>query len=329
MRLVRLLVIAVLLELLFLAASPTQARVPNRVTGAAPPPPADLMEFWRGEVLTLAEVPPELAWDPQTNAMVFRGAGGRSCWGTIVMPPPGVAPRGAVLHIGEVGASPSPVLNSDGLVHMYVCWNPGEPTAEWPADPSLDRRSHPMRGALLDLYQAVSALLTVPGLPPGAIGLVGEGVGAAEALALAALRPSDIAFVLAHQPWPLGQSAPGPSVGGPMAYFDTLSFAAYVQAPTLVIGGQRDGQAPVWLLKSLVGALRGPFRLAVVPSLGHQPLSFCSQAIPWYRDLAGRYLDSGAETFATEELPAEEAFVSSQVDRRPGVAAADGSDLDL
>ena len=62
-----------------------------------------------------------------------------------------------------------------------------------PALSGAHAREEEVRAALLDAYQAVSVLLSAQGVRAGKVAVVGRGEAAGLALALAALRPEEVA----------------------------------------------------------------------------------------------------------------------------------------
>ena len=192
--------------------------------------PGELRTHWEREVLSLAQWAPETTYDAGSGVVEFTGAEGRRLRASLSFP--ATAGAGAALHLGEAAGMGS----GDGLAHMYL-----------PVDAQKPGR------ALLDAYQALSVLLSAPGVPAGKVALVGRGEGAALAVALAALRPGEVGCMVAVDP----RGPAGKTVG-----WDLGELTALVRCPTLVLV-TREGQAGP-AAAALAGSLAGPVQMAAV-----------------------------------------------------------------
>jgi fermentation-respiration switch protein FrsA (DUF1100 family) len=131
-------------------------------------------------------------------------------------------------------------------------------------------------GLYLDAEAALGALTARMGVEAGSIVLFGQSLGAAVAVELARRRPPlglilESAFTSVaemarhHYPWlPVG--------GLLRTRFDSLSKISAVQAPLLVIHGDRDEIAPLDMGKALFAAAPGRKRLLVLRGAGHNDL---------------------------------------------------------
>jgi predicted esterase len=106
-----------------------------------------------------------------------------------------------------------------------------------------DPQQQPFHRAVLTAVRALD-LLTGNRRPSRRAGLVGDGRGATLALAVAALRPQDVAFVCALSPTDPAQ-----------AYVKAEDFAACVAAPTLIGVGESDPRGRTEVAQRLYEAL--------------------------------------------------------------------------
>ncbi len=194
--------------------------------------------YWEAEAQGLALWAPDAAYDAETGGLEFTGSQGQRLQARIFFPPRLRAETGAMLHLGPL----SPIAGSaDGLVHMYL------PVEHPVTDP---------RRALLDAYQALTVLLSAPGVAIGKVAVMGRGEAAALAVALAALRPGEIGCVVSLDPQV-------PSAG--RGSWNLAAFAALVRCPTLVIvEGCPDSGRAVAVLRQ---ALSGPHELIRAPGV--------------------------------------------------------------
>jgi hypothetical protein len=147
------------------------------------------------------------------------------------------------------------------------------------------------RGTYLDAEAALDALEEQPGVARGRIVYLGQSLGAANAVDLATRRPplgvilesaftSIPAMAAVHYPFhPLR-----PFV---RTRYDSLTKIRDVERPVLVVHGERDDIAPVWMGRELYEAAAGPKQLHVVPGAAHNDLDVAG---PGYQDVLREFL---------------------------------------
>jgi hypothetical protein len=195
-----------------------------------------LRAYWERTVLGLAPWAPQVTYQASSGAVEFTGAQGRRVQATVVLPPAGQPVAGAALLLDEAApAGPA----GDGVARMYA--------------PAVSRELPPQR-ALLDAYQAVSVLLSVPGVPAGKLAVEGRGEAAGLALALAALRPGEVGCVVLVEPQASARAAD---------HWDLAAWARLVRCPALLVAERGSAAGP--LLDTLAQDLAGLRYTAVVP----------------------------------------------------------------
>ncbi len=277
--------------------------------------PADFTEFWESSVLRLAPWPLDITYQPRSGRVEFTGLGGDRLQAILVVPAHRPPYAGSVLHIGDSGARwPAVAPPGDDLIHMYIPWEPARPDAVWSPAEAQHRRHYCLYRAILNNYQALTVLQSVPGVAPGKVGIIGEGIGGTEALALAALRPGEVSFVIAYQPWPVQHHlvsatstvAPKkPRAIPATAYFDALHFATFVSAPTLIITGQYDKVTPPTEAARICQALAGPHQLIVVEGFIHQAAPLWTAWPEICQRWAGEHLSRGGPPVLARGLAAD------------------------
>jgi len=215
-----------------------------------------------------------------------------------------------VIHIYEEHARTVRRAPADSRACLYLCWRDGSgPLSQWYLDGLPDRDACSLRRAILTGCQAVDFVRTHPALRAVRVGLVGDGFGGVIALAVAALMPERVAFVIAHQPRPAfhrlsdGEVTSCPVVRSlvrniksdretrdgilsALTYFDAVNFALMVEAPTLLTAGAADRQAPLREVRRLYHCLGCKRDLVVFERLPH-----CSSAsLPAFPSLLQRWI---------------------------------------
>lgn len=129
----------------------------------------------------------------------------------------------------------------------------------------------PAHVAILAAVRALDVLAALQGRRSRRCGVVGEGLGATVALAVAALRPEQVAFVCAHEPV---EPATQPARTGlerwareteqAAEYVAPEEFARLVTAPTLLSLGEADEVTRPERIEAVYAALGGPKELVVI-----------------------------------------------------------------
>jgi pimeloyl-ACP methyl ester carboxylesterase len=175
-------------------------------------------------------------------------------------------PTAAVLEITDAETAAA-VPCTPGCAHYVFAWQQDAPAPDCTLPSVTD---HPLTRAIADACRLTEVLAGTNGLQGTRIGLVGEGYGAAVALAVAALCPERVAFVVAHQPlgisrcWVADATAPAD-----WRLLDPETFAASVTAPTLLTVGTADEWATPESVQAVQAGLRGPTALWVLDGVGH------------------------------------------------------------
>ncbi len=275
-----------------------------------PPEAQRCLERWQSAILALAEWPLQVTYDPASGAVEFTGMEGERRPAMITGYGKVSGPVGGVLHLVESASWPPPSPQQDGFVRLWV------PVA-WPdshASPAAAHRAE--RHLILNAYQAASVLASVPGIAPGRLGVVGHGDAAIAALAVAALRPGEVSFMVLLDPrFPVQYPAGGRNL--PV-------FAAALRCPALIVAGrQTPGAAAV--AAGLGQYLRGPHQVvwfegqsAPSAALGPSLLAACRQwmeeALAWSASDATAALGEEADLLAEDPgfVPALPVDLSAQ-----------------
>ena len=239
--------------------------------GAADPPtdlpmmsrPADFSEFWQTSLSRLAQWPIQVQVGGQLLA--YRGMHGKVCTGVYHFPA-GCQVSQAIIHIMDHGNLAERTPANDGFAHLGLHWYPPDVRQQWTPAGLPDRTGYLLHEAIVDACQAVNALLSRPEIASDKVGITGEGIGGVVAMAVAALNPQRISFVVVDRPWPVchynrgGPYRPTLEVAAALArlearypqwrlaiqtatrYFDMVSFAVAVKAPVLVLNGDESDQ---------------------------------------------------------------------------------------
>lgn len=227
--------------------------------------PADFDEFWQDALGELARWPLQ----PQVNGenLFYYGMYGKVCTGVYHVPADGPVTQ-AVIHFMDHGDIAQRTPANDGFAHLGLYWYPPDSRQQWTAQGLPDRRSYILREAIVDACQAVDALLNRPEVMGKQVGLTGEGVGGLVAMAVAALNPQRVSFVVVEQPWPVchysrdGMLQPCSRVAAALnewearypqwrsamrtatTYFDLYGFRTAVKAPVLMLDGEQFAPPP-------------------------------------------------------------------------------------
>jgi len=223
--------------------------------------PADFDEFWQDALSELAHWPLQ----PQVNGenLFYYGMYGRVCSG-VYRVPAGCQVTLAVIHFMDHGDIAQRTPANDGFAHLGLYWYPPDTRQQWTAQGLPDRHSYILREAIIDACQAVGAVLSRPEVVGKRVGLTGEGVGGLVAMAVAALNPQRVSFVVVEQPWPVchysrdGMLQPCSWVAATLSewearypqwrsamraattYFDLPAFRMAVKAPVLILDGEQS-----------------------------------------------------------------------------------------
>ena len=149
------------------------------------------------------------------------------------------------------------------------------------------------RGTYLDAQAALGALAEQPGVRRDRIVYFGQSLGAANAVHLSTR----------HRPLGLILESPFTSIRAMAAVhyrfhplrpfvrtrYDSLAKIGSVDAPLLVVHGERDEIAPAWMGRKLYEAAPGPKRLYIVPGAGHNDVQGVGG--PGYDDVLRTFLD--------------------------------------
>jgi len=257
--------------------------------------PADFNEFWQDALSELARWPLQ----PQVNGenLFYYGMYGKLCTGVYHVPPDGPVAQ-AVIHFMDHGDLGSRTPANDGFAHLGLYWYPPDARQQWTVKGLPDRHSYILREAIVDACRAVDALLNRPEVVGKQVGLTGEGVGGLVVMAVAALNPQRVSFVVVDGPWPVchysrdGMLQPRSWVATTLSewearypqwrsamraattYFDLRAFRAAVKAPVLVLDGEQS--APPSTL-----APRGPSLWAAAAPDSYQGPNNREQSATW------------------------------------------------
>lgn len=213
---------------------------------AATTPTPDFRTHWASELVRLQSWPAQA--ERTDDSIIFCGERLRTCQmrcrlgGPATNLPP-------VLYLLD---RPNPEAFTTRDTHDWALLDSAALLTAKPTRVTPDPQQQPFHEAVLTAVRALD-LLTHSGSRPRRLGLVGEGRGAALALAVAALRPADVAFLCAFAP-----SAPA------QQYASLPDFAALVRAPTLLAVGATDRSTRADTTQSVYEALTCRKELAVL-----------------------------------------------------------------
>lgn len=234
--------------------------------------PKDLDRFWQQALVRLQSWPADPEW--QSTFLTFAGPGLVPCQVRCRLQPDSALPPVLYILDRQYGETFDP-----GDTHSWLVLDlraMAQAAAATGPDPTLQPT---YRGVLL-AQRALALLLDK--CAPGQVraGLVGEGSGGAVALALAALRPAEVAFVAAHRP----VQAPA------QPYLDPSALADKVRCPALISYGLNDSLAPPDQVIALFDDLRCDKEIVEMPRARHcQPEDLRNWSKVW-RAWAGEVL---------------------------------------
>ncbi len=232
----------------------------------------DLGRFWWGGLSRLEECPPQLRMNGE-NSLLFRGLNGRVCRAWIA------GARDAktkVLHLVDAPA-PGPVPSIPGCAQLSFAWRDG---TDLDTNTMADAGQHPVYEGIVNACR-LTRLACGMGTGANQVGLVGEGYGGAIALAVAALMPEYVAFVVAHQPICLSPALfedEEDAVKAALTMWQmrrlqkrlsARTFAPFVSARALVTLGTEDRYATPDTVWDLYDHLGGEKRMWLMEGVGH------------------------------------------------------------
>jgi len=133
------------------------------------------------------------------------------------------------------------------------------------------------RGAFMDLLRGVDYLCTRDDVDPTRLGMMGTSQGGGLVLSSAALEPR-IRAVVAHVPFfcdmahntaSVGSKLSTPDAQRTFSFFDPVSLASGLHAPTLLSSGGRDTACPPETIRAVLDRLPGKKALYYDPELTH------------------------------------------------------------
>ncbi len=263
--------------------------------------PGDFVEFWQDALSELARWPLQ----PQVNgkSLSYRAMYGKVCTGAYHVPADGPVTQ-AVIHFMDHGDIAQRTPANDGFAHLGLYWYPADVRQEWSPEGLPDRQCYILREAIIDGCQAVDAVLNRSEVVGKRVGLTGEGLGGLRAMAVAALNPQRVSFLVVEQPWPVchysrdGMLQPCSHVAVTLSewearypqwrsamrtattYFDMRAFRTAVKAPVLMLDGEqsapphRPGPQPT-------AAPRGPSLWAAATSDSYREPNNRQQPATW------------------------------------------------
>lgn len=249
---------------------------------ASPAPVDGFVRHWENELVRLQSWPAQVERDP--SMLIFCSERLRTCQMRCHVSTECVLPP--VLYLLDRQDTVSFV---PGMDHTWAALDVRDffVRDEASANPNPERQSS--HEAIL---AAVRALDVLAGLRPRTrfrCGVVGEGLGGTIALAVAALRPDQVAFVCAHEPTefttqPLRKNLERwrRETGEAAAYVAPEAFARLVTVPALVSLGEADQVARPERVEAIYEALNGPKELTVIGRGRHcQPPDLRQWAVLW------------------------------------------------
>ena len=234
---------------------------------ATPVSKADFYEFWQAALTQLAQWPAQVRRNAAGDELQFQSQAGRVCTAAYCVPA-NCTVTGAILHIAEKGNLKRHLSWHDGYAHLGINWYPPDENRQWQPQGLPDRQAYILVEAVVHAARAVEVLLSQRQILADRVGISGEGVGGAIAIALASLMPERVAFVIAYEPWPayhyppsrlMPQSSPVASaLAAHEAQYpqwrqvmrrsardaDIINFAPQVEAPTLIVAPQPAPHSP-------------------------------------------------------------------------------------
>lgn len=272
----------------------------------------DFYEFWGRSSYqsALASIPPGAGTDP----LAILTAGLRPVCHTELTECPSSNLTLPILHLTDWWADDDYLGALEGKVTLHVTLLPSSmPGGGWIAEGPPDAATIPLRDAVVTARQALRYLMSQPDVRTPRIGIIGEGLGGAVALALGALEPDLISFIAIHEPVPgfhfrkRGIAADSSVVLQPveqmamagqisheqlrcvLSYFDFFNFAPDVKSRTLVSMSLQDPVATTQQILAIYNHLGGPRQMVVQDTPGHLAVSdrehFYRKTYQWLEDL--------------------------------------------
>jgi len=199
-----------------------------------------------------------------------------------------------ILHLTDWWADDDHIAPLEGKVSLHLTLLPGSSRHDgWAAAGLPDKGACPLRDVVLTARHSLRYILSQPDVHEPRVGIIGEGLGGAVAVALAVLEPDLIAFIAVHEPTPgfhylkMGTPADSPTVLRPLdriktdngktddelrrsiTYFDFFNFAPEVRAPALVTMSLEDEVATPEQVLSIYNHLQCKKQLLVTNHEGH------------------------------------------------------------
>ena len=275
------------------------------------PAPSDFMPFWSGKLAALAKVPMKAKLTPlptaQASVRLFR----------VRLNSLGSDVRGYLAMPARAGRFPALIIYQyAGVYPLHTAWATNRAAEGWlafdvdshdiapasgsgvPQDyPSIGDRS-PATSYFLDMYlrdtRALQYIRRSPYWNSKTVVLTGLSMGGQQSLATAGLNPGKVSAVIVDEPSGADMNglAHGRRPGYPFytttdravlrtaGYFDTVNFARYITAPTLIAMGFIDTTAPPAGIWTVLNRIPAPKEAVPLVDSDHMNITPDEQA-PW------------------------------------------------